>query len=71
MRQLAAVGEQASRQGWSLDQTEREAVLDADAGYEEMSIPFVMKIDRAFVVRRAWEEATDKVQRIQLPEAPQ
>ena len=31
MRQLAAVGEQASRQGWSLDQTEREAVLDADA----------------------------------------
>jgi glyoxylase-like metal-dependent hydrolase (beta-lactamase superfamily II) len=71
MRQLAGVGEQASRQGWSLDQTEREATLDADAGYQEMSIPFVMKLDRAFVVRRAWEEATDKVQRIQLPEAPQ
>ena len=71
MRQLAEVGEHAAREGWSLDQTERDAKLDADAGYEVMSIPFVVKLDRAFVVRRAWEEATGKVQRIQLPEAPQ
>ena len=71
MRQLAGVGEQARREGWSLDQTERDGKLDADAGYEVMSIPFVFKLDRAFVVRRAWEEATGKVERIQLPEAPQ
>ena len=71
VRQLAEVGEQAVRQGWSLDQTEKDAVLDADAGYETMSIPFVMKLDRAFVVRRAWEEATGKFTRIQAPEAPQ
>jgi len=67
MRQLADVGAQAARNGWSLDETEREAALDADAGYQPISIPFVMKLDRAFVVRRAWEEATNKVERIALP----
>jgi glyoxylase-like metal-dependent hydrolase (beta-lactamase superfamily II) len=67
MRQLADVGAQAVRNGWSLDETEREAALDADAGYQPISIPFVMKLDRAFVVRRAWEEATNKVERITLP----
>ena len=69
MRQLADVGAQAARNGWSLDETEREAALDADAGYQPISIPFVAKFDRAFVVRRAWEEATNKVERIALPEA--
>jgi cyclase len=69
MRQLAEVGAQAARNGWSLDETERQAALDADAGYQPISIPFVMKLDRAFVVRRAWEESTNKVQRIALPEA--
>jgi len=71
MRQLAEVGEQSMRNGWTLEQAEREAKVDADAGYEVMSIPFVMRLDRDFAVRRAWEEATGKVQRIQLPEAPQ
>ena len=70
MRQLAEVGEEAARNGWSLEETEREAKLDADAGYEEKSIPFVIKMDRAFVVRRAWEEATGRVERIALPEEP-
>jgi cyclase len=69
MRQLADVGEQVVRHGWSLDDTEREAALDADRDYQVMSIPFVVKLDRAFVVRRAWEEATGNVQRIALPEA--
>jgi glyoxylase-like metal-dependent hydrolase (beta-lactamase superfamily II) len=70
MRQLAEVGAEAARNNWSLDETEREGKLDADAGYEVMSIPFVIKMDRAFVVRRAWEEATGKVERIALPEEP-
>ena len=69
MRQLAEVGEQSLRNGWTLEQAEREAKVDADSGYEVLSIPFVMRLDREFVVRRAWEEATGKVQRIQLPEA--
>ncbi len=71
MRQLAAVGEQAVLHGWSLEEVQERAVVDTDAGYEVMSIPFVIKLDRAFVVRRAWEEATNKVERIALPEAPQ
>jgi glyoxylase-like metal-dependent hydrolase (beta-lactamase superfamily II) len=70
LRQLAGVGERAVREGWSLDQTERGAEIDADKGYEVMSIPFVLKLDRAFVVRRAWEEATGKFDRIALPEEP-
>jgi cyclase len=71
MRQLAEVGEQTVRNGWTLEQAEREAKVDADAGYQVLSIPFVIRLDREFAVRRAWEEATDKVQRIQLPEATQ
>jgi cyclase len=67
LRQLADAGEKAAREGWSLEQTEREAAIDADAGYEVMWIPFVAKLDRAFVVRRAWEEATGKFERIALP----
>jgi cyclase len=69
IRQLADAGDQAMKNGWTLEQTEREAKIDADAGYETMSIPFVVKLDRDFAVRRAWEEATGKVQRIELPEA--
>jgi glyoxylase-like metal-dependent hydrolase (beta-lactamase superfamily II) len=71
MRQLAEVGEQAMRNGWTLEQAEREAKVDADAGYEVLSIPFVMRLDREFAVRRAWEEATGKVERIQVREASQ
>ena len=71
MRQLAEVGEQSMRNGWTLEQAEREANVDADAGYEVVSIPFVIRLDREFAIRRAWEEATGKVQRIQLPEASQ
>ena len=71
MRQLADAGDQAMKNGWTLEQTEREAKIDADAGYKTMSIPFVVKLDRDFAVRRAWEEATGKVQRIELPEATQ
>jgi glyoxylase-like metal-dependent hydrolase (beta-lactamase superfamily II) len=69
MRQLAGVGEQAAREGWSLEETERRAAIDTDQGFEVVSIPFVFRHDRAFAVRRAWEEATNKVQRIALPEA--
>ena len=69
MRQLAEAGEQAVLRGWSREQIEEQAMLDADAGYEVIAIPLVMRLDRAFVLRRAWEEATGNVQRIALPEA--
>jgi len=68
MRQLADAGEEAARHGWTLDEMRSEAALDADEGYEVMEIPLVMRLDRAFVLRRAWEEATGKIDRIALPE---
>jgi glyoxylase-like metal-dependent hydrolase (beta-lactamase superfamily II) len=58
MRQLAAVGEEAARTGRSLEDTQAHAAIDADAGYEVISIPFVTRLDRNFVVKRAWQEAT-------------
>lgn len=71
MRELAAVGDRAVREGWTLDETQQKASLEADAGYEVMEIPLVMRLDRDFVVRRAWEEATGHVQRVTLPEDAQ
>lgn len=69
MRQLAQVGAEAARAGRSLEETQRGARLDADAGFEVMSIPFVMRLDRDFVVKRSWEEATGSFRRVELPAA--
>lgn len=66
MRQLAAVGEEAARSGRSLAETQQSPALQADAGFRVMAIPFVMRLDRDFVVRRAWEEANGKFQRVEL-----
>jgi glyoxylase-like metal-dependent hydrolase (beta-lactamase superfamily II) len=64
MVQLAEVGREAERSGRSLEETLANAVLDTDAGYEVMAIPFVMRRDRDFVVRRAWEEANGSFERV-------
>ncbi|MGH0028528.1 MAG: MBL fold metallo-hydrolase [Myxococcota bacterium] len=64
IEQLAATGREAERAGWSLDETLANAKLDADEGYEVMAIPLVMRLDRDFVIRRAWEEATGSFERV-------
>ena len=66
IRQLAELGAQAARAGLSLEETQARALLDADAGYEVIAIPFFMRLDREFVIRRAWEEATGSVRRVEL-----
>ena len=66
MEQLAAVGAGAARTGASLDETRAAASFDADAGYEVMAIPFVMRLDRDFVIQRAWEEATGRFEPVRL-----
>jgi glyoxylase-like metal-dependent hydrolase (beta-lactamase superfamily II) len=58
MRQLAAVGADAKARGLTLDATIRGAQLTEDAGYAPIAIPFVIKLDREFDIRRSWEEAT-------------
>lgn len=66
MRQLAAVGAAAARSGRSLADTQAQAALDTDTGFQVMAIPFVMRLDRNFVVKRAWEEATGHFERVKL-----
>ncbi len=67
VRQLWQVGEKAARGGLSLEQTRATAELTEDAGYEEISLPFVFRLDRDFVIRRAWEEATGAVEPAEVP----
>ena len=67
MRELADVAARAAAKGLSLDETLATANLKEDEGYEAMSIPFVMNLDRDFVIRRAWEEATGAVKPTSLP----
>jgi cyclase len=60
LRELWQVGQDASRNGWSLQQTLDNARLTKDAGYQVISVPFLFRIDRDFVIGRVWEEATGK-----------
>ncbi|MDH5305613.1 MAG: MBL fold metallo-hydrolase [Myxococcales bacterium] len=66
MQQLAAIGEEVARTGRTLEETLARARLDADAGYQVIAIPFVMRLDREFVIRRTWEEATGRFERVVL-----
>jgi len=58
MREVASIGRDAAARGASLDETLRDAKLTTDVGYQTMEIPFVLQLDRNFVIRRSWEEAT-------------
>ena len=66
MRELAAVGQEAKQSGRSLQDTEAQAAMTADSGFQVMAIPFVMRLDRNFVVKRAWQEATGNFTPVQL-----
>ncbi len=66
LRALVDLGDRAEAEGWSLEQTQAEAErLGAeglgDGGYEPIGVPGLFYLDRAFVVRRAWEEATGAI----------
>lgn len=58
MRQLWAVGADAKAKGLSLADTQRQANLTEDAGYQPTEIPMLVSLNRNSVVRAAWEEAT-------------
>jgi glyoxylase-like metal-dependent hydrolase (beta-lactamase superfamily II) len=59
--ELAQLAQDAAAKGEGLEAFQRGAPLRADEGFEAMRIPFVLNLDRAFVLRRAWEEATGAV----------
>jgi glyoxylase-like metal-dependent hydrolase (beta-lactamase superfamily II) len=50
-----------ARAGKTLEETLRSVQLTQDAGYEAIAVPLVLRLDRDFVVKRAWQEATGNV----------
>ena len=60
-------GEEAAREGLSLEETLARTQLAEDEGYGVTRVPFVFTLDRDFVIRRAWEEATGAVVALDVP----
>ncbi len=58
IRQLAEVGSYAASIDATLADTLVNARLNEDAGYQPMRIAPLFSLDRDFVIKRAWEEAT-------------
>jgi hypothetical protein len=64
--ELAEYASESAAAGRSLQETLAAANLEHDGTFKEMSIPFLFKFDREFVIRRAWEEASGVVQPVEL-----
>jgi glyoxylase-like metal-dependent hydrolase (beta-lactamase superfamily II) len=64
--ELAEFASESAAAGRSLEATLAAADFEHDGALEELSIPFLFKFDRDFVVRRAWEEASGIVQPVEL-----
>jgi glyoxylase-like metal-dependent hydrolase (beta-lactamase superfamily II) len=64
---LWAQAKGAAAAGKTLEQTLASVELTHDEGYEAISLPFVFALDRDFVVRRAWEEASGAVSPVSVP----
>ncbi len=45
----------------SLEETLKSVQLTQDAGYEAIAVPLILRLDRNFVVTRAWQEATGSI----------
>lgn len=67
LRELWTQVDAAARAGKSLEQTLAEVALTEDAGYRVRSIPFVIRLDRDMVVRRAYGEATGALRPAHVP----
>lgn len=63
IRQLADIGRWAKAEGLSLEETLATDRLTEDAGYEPISFVLPIGLDRAFVLRRTWEETHQAFQR--------
>jgi glyoxylase-like metal-dependent hydrolase (beta-lactamase superfamily II) len=61
LRELWREVDAAAKAGKSLEETLATVKLSEDAGYDLGGVPPVFRVDRDFVVRRAWEEATGAV----------
>lgn len=61
LREVWTQVEPLANAGRTLAETRAAVRITEDAGYESMVIPGIVSLDRDFVVRRAWEEATGAV----------
>jgi glyoxylase-like metal-dependent hydrolase (beta-lactamase superfamily II) len=61
LRELWREVDAAAKAGKSLEETLATVKLTEDAGYDLGGMPPLFRVDRDFVVRRAWEEATGAV----------
>jgi len=59
--ELSDTATDAAERHLSLNQALQEIKLTANAGMQPLYVPFILNLDRDFVVRRAWEEATGAV----------
>lgn len=55
--ELANVSVRAEEERWTLEDTLESAELSTDAEYKSHGIPVLARLDRKFVLRRAWQEA--------------
>lgn len=62
LRELWAEVEPLAAAGRTLEETLDAVDLREDEGYSSIVIPGIVRLDRDFVVRRAWEEATGAVE---------
>ena len=69
LRELWEVGQQAARENLSLERTLEVARLATDEGFDVIEVPGVFRLDRDFVVKRAWQEATGTVVPLDVPRA--
>jgi len=59
LEQLAQIGQQAARNDTTLEAVLETDQLNADAGYQEITIAGIpIGLNREFVLRRAWQEST-------------
>ena len=61
LRELWTVGETAAREHKTLAQTLKDARLETEKTMTPIVVPFVVRLDHDFVIKRAWEEATGAV----------
>lgn len=61
LRELWQKASAAAREGKSVEDALASISLTKDAGFEPIRVPLVLNLDRPFVIRRAWEEATGHV----------
>ncbi len=67
LRELWEVGRQAAREDLSLERTLEVAKLTSDEGFAVIEVPGVFRLDRDFVVTRAWQEATGSLVPLDVP----